>query len=427
MKTISTFRIFSGNHKLPFLTLLLFAIFQQSYGQQKHIVEVSNNKFTPQELTVEKGDTVEWRNIEGYHNVNGTQSTYPSNPESFGNSPGNGWTYSHVFNTAGMYEYHCNPHVGLGMTGKIEVKEDSDDNSKYMLTVNFSNMDPHNGQVLKLALVDKDSGEEVERTSETVSSNFSVEVSGLEKDHSYFINFFSDHNGNNAYDTPPGDHAWQLELDNVLGDTTLNFMHNTSFANIMWENKLTVNFMSMNPHVGQNLWLGVIEKSSGQELYTTTVTVENDFEIEIFGIENGKSYNIDFYSDHNQNGEYDAPPTDHAWRMELNNVEGDTALNFTHNTSFTDIFVTTSADQTFVADAKFYPNPAKDKVTLELNKNTSSVYDITIFDISGRQQYKLRQSFRNRMEMDIRGLNQGIYFIEVRDGTDREVFKLIKQ
>lgn len=92
-------------------------------AQRSHVVDVTNNIYTPAELTINVGDTVIWTNSQGFHNVNGTTDTYPSNPESFGNSTGSGWTYSYVFNTVGSYDYQCDPHVGFGMTGIINVVE----------------------------------------------------------------------------------------------------------------------------------------------------------------------------------------------------------------------------------------------------------------------------------------------------------------
>ena len=44
------------------------------------------------------------------------------NPESFGNSVGSGWTYTHVFGTAGTYNYQCDPHAPM-MSGTITVSE----------------------------------------------------------------------------------------------------------------------------------------------------------------------------------------------------------------------------------------------------------------------------------------------------------------
>ena len=303
----------------------------------KHIVNVSNYKFTPNELQIEAGDTVEWQNTQGNHNVNGNISKFPSNPESFGNSVGSGWTYQYVFNTPGNYDYQCDPHAAGGMKGKIVVSDAVVDDSTYILTINFTGMTPHVGENIWLSLSNKNSGIEIERKSVVASENFEVEFSGIEKNHSYNIDFFADHNKNGSYDTPPVDHSWRLELNDATGNTTLNFQHNTNFTDIKWKNKLTVHFMGMNPHVGENVQLAVIEKTSGMEIKRVKVTAEVDFMVDIYGIENGMSYNVDFFADHNENGSYDAPPADHAWRLELNDVMGDTTLNFLHNTNFTDI------------------------------------------------------------------------------------------
>ncbi len=305
--------------------------------KMKHIVNVSNYKFTPNELQIEIGDTVEWQNTQGSHNINGNQSTFPSNPESFGNSVGAGWTYQYVFNTPGKYDYHCDPHAAGGMTGSIEVKDAVVDDGEYNLTINFTGMTPHVGEILWISLSNKNSGIEMERKKIIASVDFDVEFSGIEKNHSYNIDFFADHNKNGGYDAPPTDHAWRMELNDAMGDTTLNFQHNTNFTDIMWKNKLTVHFMGMNPHVGENLQLAVINKNTGMEIKRVSVTAAVDFMVDVYGIENGMSYNIDFFADHNKNGVYDAPPADHAWRMELNDVMGDTTLNFQHNTNFTDI------------------------------------------------------------------------------------------
>lgn len=88
---------------------------------QKHTVTASGMVFTPSSLTINQGDTVLWDNVAGFHNVNGTQATYPSNPVSFGNSPAAApWNYSFVFNTPGNYSYVCDVH-GISMSGTIIV------------------------------------------------------------------------------------------------------------------------------------------------------------------------------------------------------------------------------------------------------------------------------------------------------------------
>ena len=292
-----------------------------AFAQAKYIIEVSDHKFTPDELEISAGDTVEWKNIQGWHNVNGMQGTFPNNPESFGNNTGNNWTYRYVFKTPGKYDYHCDPHAGMGMVGKIEVKTANDDDHKHVLTIQFSGMNLHNNQKLYLVVYEKDSGKEVERKTEDISEVFAVTISGIEKDHSYNIDFFADHNGNNIYDAPPADHAWRLELNNVAGDTTLNFSHNPNFTDIQM---------------------------------TTGIT----------------------------------------------NIES-IAYNM-------------------------YPNPAADKVTLELEPGIENV-SVSVFDLTGKMHQLIQHKTDPGVEIDVTPLKQSIYFIQLNRNNSLQTFKLIKR
>ena len=77
-------------------------------------------------LTISLGDTVEFINTGGFHNVNATLSTFPNNPQGFGNSvSSSNWSFQHIFTIAGTYNYQCDPHVGMGMTGTIIVNPSS--------------------------------------------------------------------------------------------------------------------------------------------------------------------------------------------------------------------------------------------------------------------------------------------------------------
>jgi plastocyanin len=107
------------------LTIFLFIgiIFSFSAFGKKHNVTIVGLTFSPSTLTIEKGDTVIWTNSTGVgHNVNGTQASYPNNPESFGNSVSPNWTYQNIFITVGNFSYHCNPHRAAGMTGNLTVE-----------------------------------------------------------------------------------------------------------------------------------------------------------------------------------------------------------------------------------------------------------------------------------------------------------------
>lgn len=89
-----------------------------------HTVDATpNNVFTPADITINVGEVVAWTNVGGNHNVNGSLASYPDNPEGFDNGAAStdAWTYAHSFTLAGVYDYQCDPHVGLGMVGTVTV------------------------------------------------------------------------------------------------------------------------------------------------------------------------------------------------------------------------------------------------------------------------------------------------------------------
>ena len=65
--------------------------------------------YSPQNITINVGDIVQWTNTSGSHNVNGTTQLFPGNPVSFssGGVASGGWTHSVTFGVAGVYNYHC--------------------------------------------------------------------------------------------------------------------------------------------------------------------------------------------------------------------------------------------------------------------------------------------------------------------------------
>jgi hypothetical protein len=77
---------------------------------------------------------------------------------------------------------------------------------------------------------------EISRLSaaEINDSSFALEISNLQADTSYQIDFFADANGNGSYDAPPENHAWLIDLMNVQSNDSLTFSHNTRFTDIGW-------------------------------------------------------------------------------------------------------------------------------------------------------------------------------------------------
>lgn len=106
--------------------ILLFTAFLSCFAfakAQDHTVTLQGLTFTPADLTIRVGETVEWVNNDGTHNVNGSQDTYPDNPEGFFSGPAeeDPWTFLHTFTQRGFYNYQCDPHVDFDMVGSITV------------------------------------------------------------------------------------------------------------------------------------------------------------------------------------------------------------------------------------------------------------------------------------------------------------------
>ena len=82
-------------------------------------VGAAGTSFSPQAVSVPVGATVRWVNGGGTHTVT------PANAGQAGGwsaaALGVGTTFQHVFGTAGTFNYFCQPHQGMGMTGAVMV------------------------------------------------------------------------------------------------------------------------------------------------------------------------------------------------------------------------------------------------------------------------------------------------------------------
>jgi len=105
------------------------------------------------------------------------------------------------------------------------------------------------------------------------------------------------------------------------------------------ETSLTIAFTGMTPHIGKLLEIRLVNKYNMMEFARKAVDpiASANFDVVFENIVDGDSYFVDFYADHNDNGMYDAPPADHAWRLDADNVQGGDVIPFAHNTNFTDI------------------------------------------------------------------------------------------
>ena len=70
-----------------------------------------------------------------------------------------------------------------------------------------------------------------------------------------------------------------------------------------------------------------------------------------------------------------------------------------------------------------YPNPAKDRVIINMNNPAETKSDLTIFNMNGQKLYQ--QSFNgNHTEVDLKGWAKGIYFIKIENENLRLIRKL---
>ncbi len=220
------------------------------------------------------------------------------------------------------------------------------------LAFTMTAMGPHIGQMIGIRIV---AGEN-EKTAHgdgleshiildpLPSDGFELFVPKGVADGEHTLDFFADLNMNGVYDPPTADHAWRIDLA-AAGDLEPAFEHNTNFTDI--ENPapaqggdFTMNVTGLSPHVGQLFEVRVIDNETDQTVgqYRLASVASADFTLVIPGIiKQGTEYTVDYYADLNQNGEYDAPTADHAWRDIATGGPSGLTIDFAHNTNFTDI------------------------------------------------------------------------------------------
>ena len=106
--------------RIAWLTLAVFCMNPLTVIAATHDVTVRNNFFSPNDLTIQVGDTVRWTNSSGFHDVTADDG-------SWGSVTSNSWTFSRTFNSVEEVLYYCTVHSSPGrninsnMNGRINV------------------------------------------------------------------------------------------------------------------------------------------------------------------------------------------------------------------------------------------------------------------------------------------------------------------
>ena len=147
---------------------------------------------------------------------------------------------------------------------------------------------------------------------------------------------------------------------------------------------ISVDFTGMTPHIGQKLELRLVDKQTKTEIERTMVSSISmaAFSVTLNNAIQGKDYWIEMYADLNGNGTYDMVPTDHAWRIDADNISaGVNPIAFSHNTNFDEI--NWKHQLTFdLSSMTPHIGQQFEVRLLDINRNMKEVYRKTIASIS---------------------------------------------
>lgn len=138
-------------------------------GVEGIVVEAQSFSYTPSDLEIESGQTVVWVNVDGFHDVNGAESTLGdmwNNPESFSFGAVNGSAEgvcigSHTFTVEGTYNYDCSigSHAANGMVATITVVPTQQSNTVVDVIVNSDDHTLLEAAVIEAGLAEALSGD----------------------------------------------------------------------------------------------------------------------------------------------------------------------------------------------------------------------------------------------------------------------------
>lgn len=77
-------------------------------------------------------------------------------------------------------------------------------------------------------------------------------------------------------------------------------------------------------------------------------------------------------------------------------------------------------------NTKLYPNPTTDYIDIQINDNPSGVFQISVYDIQGRQVIPTTNYQNSSGTVNLSKLNAGIYFLKVLNANKTGTFKIVK-
>ena len=112
--------------------------------------------------------------------------------------------------------------------------------AQYILKFQADSMGDYIGETFKIRVTEV--GTDYIVGAKTLSAlsdtSFNIDLYVLLDQRDYQIDFYVDVNGNGMYDPPPVDHAWRRMISNATEDTGLNFIPDTMYLDISFDDGL---------------------------------------------------------------------------------------------------------------------------------------------------------------------------------------------
>lgn len=270
------------------------------------------------------------------------------------------------------------------------------DNGPYSLTFHGEGYTIHQGQALSVAVVDV-ATDQIIATDQVVLSSDTFSFTWmdlLEKDRAYRIDFFADLTGDGECNDSPEDHGWSVSVPSVTADQDVEQDHTTDFSSVCGSFPsgpqrfdVAFNGTGYGPHDMQTLYAALVRVDNGNVVETAeTVVSSGTFSISWpAGVEEDKSYRIDFFADMDDDGLCADP--DHIWSVAIPTVTGNVSVDETHNLNFTpaacDSFdVALTFDLTFDG-VSYAPHNGDDLYLAVVRTDDSEVLATDMVNISG--------------------------------------------
>ncbi len=201
---------------------------------------------------------------------------------------------------------------------------------------------------------------------------------------------------------------------------------------------VVVDLKDMGEHEGKSLWMRLVDVETGMEVTRTQrINISSEFKVGLMGMEAGKDYFVDFFVDENNNGTYEAPPADKAWRIAVTANGQDMTETFTNSDNYVDIMwgqvvsVDENGEVGSLTVESVYPNPVSDIATIDISSKAVGQLVVEVVDMYGNVVTTLFDGVMTEsaktLTWNISGradIASGRYYVHVSMGNDIAVAPL---